>query len=121
MKKFICLILLAATCGCMNLYTRCPGTDKEITTTYQSTQEMIAWTCFVAWPQVMSPDASDEFHAINLVSIPLAIIPAADTCLEAVVDTVCYPYDYYTTKGKNKNRKNDLWQPTPNSNVVSTP
>ena len=119
MKKLICLILLAATCGCVNLYTRCPGTDKEIVDTYQCTQEMIAWTCIIAWPQAMSPDCSDKFYPINVITIPLAIIPAADTCLEAVVDTVFYPYDYYTTKGKNKNRRNDLWQPTKNSDVAS--
>ena len=118
MKKLACVLLLAVTCGCMNLYTRCPGTDKQIYTTYQCTQEMWGWTIITAFPQVMAPRA-EGFMAINLISIPLAIIPAADTCLEAVVDTVCYPYDYYTTKGKNKNRKNDLWQPTNSLNVAS--
>ena len=120
MKKLVCILLLAATCGCMNLYTRCPGTDKEITTTYQSTYEMSCWTLIVAFPQAL--DLSDTYNGwqwFNCLTVPLAIIPAADTCLEAVVDTVCYPYDYYTTKGKNKNRKNDLWQPTNSLNVAS--
>lgn len=112
MKKLICLILLAATCGCMNLYTRCPGTDKEIVDTYQCTQEMIAWTCIVAWPQVMSPDASDKFYPINIITIPLALVPAADTCLEAVVDTVCCPYDVLAIKGKNKKSKLQLSHPS---------
>lgn len=31
----ICMLLLAY--GCMNLYTRCPFTDKQIEDTYQST------------------------------------------------------------------------------------
>lgn len=99
--KLIFCVLLACS-GCMNLYTRCPGTDKEIYTTYQCTQEMWGWTIITAFPQVMAPDA-EGLMAINLISIPLAIIPAADTCLEAVVDTVCYPYD--VTQGKPTKEK----------------
>lgn len=101
--KQLLLLALLACCGCMNLYTRCPGTDKTIYTTYQCTQEMWGWTIITAFPQALAPDAVG-YMWINIITVPLAIIPAADTCLEAVVDTVCYPYDYSVTKGKAKVR-----------------
>lgn len=97
MKKLLAILALTATCGCMNLYTRCPGTQETIQGTYQCTQVMTVWTCVTAFPQVMAPDEF-EFMPINLLTVPLAIFPLADTVLEACVDTVCYPYDM--TRGK---------------------
>ena len=104
MKKLVLLCMLTALCGCMNLYTRCPGTDKTIYTTYQCTQEMWSWTEIVAFPQMLAPDGVGLMW-INLITVPIALIPAADTCLEAVVDTVCYPYDI-TKKPKKARKRN---------------
>lgn len=92
MKKMILSIALIAASGCMNLYTRMPG-SPEIDRPYQCTREALAMSCIVAFPQMMSPTGSEGLSWLNLVSIPVGLVVAADGCLEAVVDTVCLPYD----------------------------
>ena len=97
MKKlyaFAASILLAVSSGCMNLYTRCPGTDREIASCYQSTEWMLTFSYVVAFPQVMSPGSADEFYWENLITIPCGIVCLADTACEAVLDTALLPFDY---------------------------
>ena len=106
MKKLVLLPIFSTFLGCMNLYTRCPGTDKTIYTTYQCTQEMWSWTEIVAFPQMLAPDGVGLMW-INLITFPMALIPAADTCLEAVVDTVCYPYDITKKPKKDKQKEQE--------------
>ena len=90
----IASLMLLATAGCMNLYTRCPGTDREIASCYQSTEWMFTLSYVVAFPQVMSPGSADEFYWENIITIPCGLVCLADTACEAVVDTVCLPFDY---------------------------
>ena len=40
--------------GCINLYTRCPGTDSEIASTYQSTRLSISVAYVVAFQQIIT-------------------------------------------------------------------
>ncbi len=86
--------LLLATSGCMNLYTRCLGTDRKIESCFQSTRWMGTMSVVVAFPQIMSPGSSDEFYWENLITIPCGLVCLADTACEAVLDTACLPFDY---------------------------
>lgn len=85
--------VLAISSGCMNVYNRCPWTDARIERPYQSTREMASWTAVTAFPQMMATDGVFRFSWYNVLSVPVSVIPAADTCLEAVADTVLYPID----------------------------
>lgn len=100
-------IILSALSGCMNVYTRCPGTDREIASCYQSTECMLTLSCVVAFPQVMSPGGSDEFYWENLFTIPCGLLCLCDTACEAVVDTVMLPVDYPLSRYRNGDREGD--------------
>lgn len=100
-------LLLAVSSGCMNLYTRCPGTDREIASCYQSTECMLTLSCVVAFPQVMSPGGSDEFYWENLFTIPCGLLCLCDTACEAVIDTVMLPVDYPLSRYRNGEREGD--------------
>lgn len=86
--------LLISLTGCMNLYTRCPGTDSKIESCYQSTRWMGTLSVVVAFPQIMSSGASDSFYMENIITIPCGLVCLADTACEAVLDTVFLPFDY---------------------------
>ena len=86
--------LLLATSGCMNLYTRCPGTDRKIESCFQSTRCMGTLSVVVAFPQIMSSGSSDEFYLENIITIPCGLVCLADTACEAVLDTALLPFDY---------------------------
>jgi hypothetical protein len=50
-QRIVIGISIAFTlCGCMNLYVRCPGTDPEITKTYQCTEDMFVISYVVMFP-----------------------------------------------------------------------
>lgn len=100
-------LMLLVTAGCMNLYTRCPGTDREIASCYQSTEWMLTLSYVVAFPQVMSPGGSDEFYWQNLITVPCGLLCLADTACEAVVDTVTLPVDYPLSRYRNGDRGGD--------------
>jgi len=93
MKRMLVLAAMLLTAGCMNLYTRCPGTDGKIEDTYQATKEMADWTLIVAFPQILAPDGERGFSWYNLLTIPLSLVVFADDCCEAVGDTLCYSFD----------------------------
>ena len=48
----------------------------------------------VMFPQVMASGEHSAFVPENIISIPCGIVCFCDTVLEAVVDTVCLPYDW---------------------------
>ena len=94
-SKLIAIGLLCLTlAGCINLYTRCPGTEGRIMDTYQSTSQSIATAYVVAFPQVIT-GWHPSIEAENLITIPFGLLVLCDTPFEAVVDTVCWPWDYY--------------------------
>ena len=93
MRKLLFASLIVALTGCMNLYTRCPGTDGCIKDTYQSTKVMADWTLVVAFPQVLAIEGDRGLSWYNLLTLPLSLVVFADDCCESVCDTVCYPFD----------------------------
>lgn len=101
MKKLITILSIALLSGCMNLYTRCPFTDKKIENVYQSTEFMFPFSCVVMFPQVMSP-GSDGLYWENVITIPAGIVCFGDTACELVLDTVFYPADYFIVKSRTE-------------------
>ena len=93
-------IVLFITMGCMNVYTRCPWTDARIERPYQSTREMASGTAVTAFPQMMASDGVFRFSWYKVLSVPIAVIPAADTCLDAVADTAMLPFDLVASAPK---------------------
>ena len=102
MKKTLLALALASLSGCMNLYTRCPGTPREITSIYQCSREMVPLSCVVMFPQMMSDSSPDAFYAENLLTIPLGVLCLGDAACEAVIDTVCLPFDYPVSRYRRK-------------------
>ena len=86
-KIFAWIALALSMTGCVNLYVRCPGTPSKINTVPQ----VISWR----GAQVEARSSTREtFVMENLITIPIGCIGFCDTALEAVVDTVCLPYDW---------------------------
>ena len=97
MKRLITMCAVAICAGCVNLYTRCPGTDEKITQVYQCSREAAALAVIGAFPQMMSdnPSTSGSWCWENLISIPFIGLPfAVDAVCEACIDTVCLPVDW---------------------------
>lgn len=98
--------VLASMSGCVNIYTRCPFTEKRITRTYQSTGDAYSLSIVVAWPQIMSDDPGKTgFMVENLISIPLGCIGICDSACEAVIDTVCLPADWILSENRKEESK----------------
>lgn len=105
MNFFRCAIFILSVVllsGCMNMYVRNPITDRRIGDTYQSTGEMYLWSIVTAFPQCMKPSGGNDLEWYNILTIPLGLVVFADDCCEAVVDTICYPFDV-TRKPKKRN------------------
>ena len=103
MKKILTLVIglgaLVSLTGCVNCYTRCPGTSAKIASVYQSSRTAAAASVICAFPQMMSDAPSDyRFMAINLLTVPLGVAVLADAVCEAAVDTVCLPADFAIAK-----------------------
>ena len=96
MKKLLLTIVAAtALCGCVNLYTRMPGTRGRINSVYQSTSTAFSLGFVVMFPQIMSDNPGDGgFMWENCFTIPLGLMVEVDMLLEAVIDTVCLPVDW---------------------------
>ena len=93
-RTLLAFVLASFLSGCMNLYTRCPGTPPRIEDTYQSTCSTAGMSYVVMFPQViMSTGNNEVLYPENIISIPLGCICFVDVALEAVIDTVCYPAD----------------------------
>ena len=107
MKKILILTIglgaLVSLTGCVNGYTRCPGTRARVESIYQSTRTAGAASVICAFPQMMSDAPSDyRFMALNLLTIPLGVAVLADAMCEAAVDTVCLPADLAIAKCREK-------------------
>lgn len=106
-SKLIAIGLLCLTLtGCINLYTRCPGTDSQIVDTYQSTRLSIATAYVVAFPQIIT-GWQPSIELENFITIPFGLLVLCDTACEAVVDTICLPYDCPVSNYRNGNNKRD--------------
>ena len=101
LKHLVVAALACLLAGCMNLYVRNPITDIRINGTYQSTGDMYLLSMVTAFPQCMRLSGGSDFEWYNIFTIPLGIVVFADDCCEAVVDTVCYPFDV-TRQPENK-------------------
>lgn len=94
MKAAALSLAAALLSGCMNMYTRCPGTDAKVIETYQSTKCMASMSFVVMFPQVMMPSGCNKpMLPENLISIPIGCLFFADTACEAAVDTALWPVD----------------------------
>lgn len=95
MKKALASVLCATLLsGCLNLYTRCPGTVARVENCYQSTRTAFSCSVIVAFPQMMSCTPDTGLHWMNAMTIPLGLVGMCDCACEAVLDTVFLPVDY---------------------------
>lgn len=93
-RTLLALVLASLLSGCMNLYTRCPGTPPRIEDTYQSTFCTSAMAYVVMFPQVVMASHNNKIlFPENLISIPIGCLCFVDVAVEAAIDTVCYPAD----------------------------
>ena len=97
----VCVGALLA--GCVNCYTRCPGTDARIETVYQPSRTAVGCSIICAFPQMMSDCPSDnEFKSYNVLTVPLGLLVLCDALCEAVVDTAFLPVDYFISKSRKE-------------------
>ena len=90
----ISVLTVALLGGCANIVLRTPITSEPITDVYHPTREQAKFTAMCACPQsFFSPTGDFDFCVENVFTIPLAIVPAADLVVEAVLDTVFLPAD----------------------------
>lgn len=90
----IAALVVSLLSGCANIVLRTPITSEPITEVYQPTREQAYFTAMCACPQAFfSPTGDFDFCVENVCTIPLAIVPAADLVVEAVLDTVFLPAD----------------------------
>lgn len=108
-KAYRTMILFFASaflCGCVNCYTRWPTTDERITKVYQCSSEAAELSILCSLPQAMSDGPSRGFMLENLLTIPFFGLPCAvDAVCEAVVDTVCFPFDYFMSRHRAKKQE----------------
>lgn len=95
---------LALVCfGCANIVMRTPISREPIDCVYKPTREQALFTAMCACPQVfLSPTGGFYFCVENVFTIPLAIVPAADLVVEAVLDTVFLPVDWPLAAARQK-------------------
>ena len=102
-RKLFVVALLSFACGCLNVYNRFPG-GPRLEEMYESTHQAAALTLVASFPQIMA-DGKQGFMWENLLTVPFLGIPcAADTVLEACVDTVCLPVDACLISYRRKTR-----------------
>ena len=94
MKRMAAIAVLALCAGCMNLYVRNPLTDVRIDEVYKSTRTVGAIAYVVAFPQIMNPAGDGGWMLANLFTVPVGCVCLCDAACEAVIDTVCLPYDW---------------------------
>lgn len=105
MKAATLALAAALLSGCMNMYTRCPGTNANVTETYQSTKYMACMSFVVMFPQVMMPSGSNKpMLPENLISIPIGCLFFADVACEVAVDTVLWPVDEFWLSKHSKHQ-----------------
>lgn len=100
-KAILTLVLASLLSGCMNLYTRCPGTPPRIEDTYQSTCSTAGMAYVVMFPQVMMASHNNKIlFPENLISIPLGCLCFVDVAAEGVLDTVFWPIDWPLSRAR---------------------
>ena len=103
MKSILILSAALILGGCVNCYTRFPTTDKKITMVYQCSREAAGWSVIIAFPQMMSDNPGDGgFMWENIFTIPLGCLCLCDAACEAVIDTVCLPFDWPISAARRK-------------------
>lgn len=103
--RIMLLFLATAMCGCVNCYTRWPTTDERITKVYQCSREAAELSILCSFPQAMSDGPSRGFMWENLLTIPFLGLPCAvDAVCEAVIDTVCLPFDWPISAARRKDK-----------------
>lgn len=106
MKSILILSAALILGGCVNCYTRFPTTNERIERVYQCSREAAALSVIIAFPQMMSDNPSSHgFMWENIFTIPLGCVCMLDAACEAVVDTVCFPYDYFISRHRAKKRE----------------
>lgn len=105
-KLFTAALIACALSGCMNIWTRNPFTDTEITSVYQSSRTMTSGAIVVAFPQMMSDCPSEPaFILMNLFTIPLGGLVLCDAACEAALDTVFLPFDWPVSARRTANEQ----------------
>ena len=103
MKKLMLVTLSACLCGCANINNRVFNESlySPFTEPYQSTSEAVAGCTFITVPQIVNPGPI-QWTWLNLISVPIgACCFIVDVPLEAVCDTIWYPFDkWYVDKKK---------------------
>lgn len=103
----VLLLIAAILCGgCVNVYTRCPGTHARIESTYQSTETAFSAAVVCAFPQAMSDSPGDyRLSPINLLTVPVGCVVMCDAVCEAALDTLLLPFDYYLSSRRGRPEK----------------
>ena len=104
MKHLQLIVILCIICfaGCMNLYVRCPATDKHIEKTYQCTQETFALSYVVMFPQILPPNANNDFVPANLITVPIGCLCFIDVACEGIIDTILWPIDRFISNSRSE-------------------
>ena len=101
--QFVTVCALALLAGCVNCYTRCPGTNARIEAVYQPSRTAVECSIICAFPQMMSDCPSDnEFKSYNALTVPLGLLVLCDALCEAVVDTAFLPVDYFISESRKE-------------------
>ena len=102
MKNMLILSAALILGGCVNLYTRAPWTNGKIENVYQCSRAAAGMSVIVAFPQMMSDAPHPEIILANIFTIPLGCVCICDAACEAVIDTVCLPFDWQISAERRK-------------------
>ena len=106
MKKLLAILVLCISfTGCVNVCTRNPWSRTRIEDTYQCTQEAAGISWIIMFPQTMGYGNSNGFMLENIFTVPLGLVGFCDTACEAVLDTICLPYDWPVSNHRNKYKR----------------
>jgi len=100
--KAVAAAALLLLCGCVNVYTRCPLTERRIKGVYQCTKEAASLSYVVMFPQTMGWGNGAAFVPENLVTVPVGCLGMCDAAAEAVLDTVFLPADAWLASRRKK-------------------
>ena len=105
MKNILILSAALILGGCVNCYTRFPTTNERIERVYQCSREAAALSVIIAFPQMMSDNPGDGgFMWENIFTVPLGCLCLCDAACEAVIDTVCLPFDWPISAARRKDK-----------------
>lgn len=105
MKNMLILSAALILGGCVNCYTRFPTTNERIERVYQCSREAAALSVIIAFPQMMSDNPGDGgFMWENIFTVPLGCLCLCDAACEAVIDTVCLPFDWPISAARRKDK-----------------